>query len=59
MFSIKTVCARVEIQLPNRERWAVFSHLMGAKQAPMLPNLVGIVINIDWCVYLCQFLLNQ
>ena len=59
MFLIKTVCARVKIQLPKSGRMGCFSDLMGAQRAPMLPNSVGIVINIDLSVYLCQFLINQ
>ena len=59
MLLIKTVCARVKIQLPKSGRMGCFSHLMGAQRAPMLPNSVSIVINIDLSVYLCQFLINQ
>ena len=59
MFSIKTVCARVKIQLPKSGRMGCFSHFMGARRAPKLPILAGIVISNHLNVYLCQFLINQ
>ena len=59
MFLIKTVCARVKIQLPKSGRMGCFLHLMGAQLVPMLPDSVSIVINIDLSVYLCQFVINQ
>ena len=59
MFLIKTVRARVKIQLPKSGRMGCFSHFMGARRAPKLPILAGIVISNHLNVYLCQFLINQ